>query len=51
MKYVYLLQSLSHPAEFYTGITTNFTERLVVGKAHIGPRKGVIYSCVTSHDA
>lgn len=28
MKYVYLLQSLSHPNEYYTGSTEDFTERL-----------------------
>ena len=31
MKYVYILQSLSHATEYYTGSTDNFTERL---KAH-----------------
>ncbi|MFO7956656.1 MAG: GIY-YIG nuclease family protein [Candidatus Brocadiia bacterium] len=28
MKYVYLLQSLSHPEECYVGITEDFAERL-----------------------
>ena len=28
MKYVYLLQSIPHPAEYYTGITEDFPERL-----------------------
>ncbi|MHB9129693.1 MAG: GIY-YIG nuclease family protein [Armatimonadota bacterium] len=31
MKYVYILQSLSHPTEYYTGSTEDFSERL---KAH-----------------
>jgi predicted GIY-YIG superfamily endonuclease len=28
MRYVYLLQSTSHPGEHYVGITANFQERL-----------------------
>jgi predicted GIY-YIG superfamily endonuclease len=32
MKYVYLLQSVSHPAQRYTGLTTDVDKRL---SAHI----------------
>ncbi len=28
MKYVYLLQSIEHPAQYYLGITNNFQQRL-----------------------
>ncbi|HEY3376049.1 MAG TPA: GIY-YIG nuclease family protein [Armatimonadota bacterium] len=37
MKYVYILQSLSHPGEYYTGSTDNFTERLQAHNAGKSP--------------
>ncbi|MHB9026985.1 MAG: GIY-YIG nuclease family protein, partial [Armatimonadota bacterium] len=33
MKYVYILQSLSHPDQYYTGSTEDFKERLKVHNA------------------
>lgn len=33
MKYVYLLQSLSHPEQRYTGLTKNVEKRLVAHNA------------------
>ena len=33
VKYVYILQSLSHPDQYYTGSTADFQERLKVHNA------------------
>ena len=37
MKYVYILQSLAHPTEYYTGSTDNFHERLKANNAGKSP--------------
>lgn len=37
MKYVYLLQSLSHPKELYVGLTSNVDERLAAHNAGQSP--------------
>ncbi|MEI7831986.1 MAG: GIY-YIG nuclease family protein [bacterium] len=37
MRYVYILQSITKPDEFYTGSTGNFKERLKVHNAGCSP--------------
>jgi len=37
MKYVYLLESLSHPGKRYIGLTTDFTQRLAEHNAGKSP--------------
>jgi len=43
MRYVYILQSLSQPEEYYTGITEDFHERL---KAHNAGKSSHTAKCM-----